>query len=108
MKWERNADEMPVGKAKEFSEIVGRGVDKRSHKVEQGGEIQMIDRTNPELPAILTIKDAASYLRRCTKTIRNRIKSGELKSFREGQEHRIRREWLLEYEASLVSRSMRK
>jgi DNA-binding XRE family transcriptional regulator len=27
MKWERNADEMPVGKAKEFSEIVGRGVD---------------------------------------------------------------------------------
>lgn len=27
MKWERNPDEMPVGKAKEFSEIVERGVD---------------------------------------------------------------------------------
>jgi DNA-binding XRE family transcriptional regulator len=27
MKWERNPDEIPVGKAKEFSEIVGRGVD---------------------------------------------------------------------------------
>ena len=27
MKWERNADEMPVGKAKAFSMIVGREVD---------------------------------------------------------------------------------
>ncbi|MGE7828935.1 helix-turn-helix transcriptional regulator [Paenibacillus sp. NPDC093718] len=27
IKWERNADDMPVGKAKEFSAIVGRGVD---------------------------------------------------------------------------------
>lgn len=27
MKWEHNADEMPVGKAKEFSEIVGRRID---------------------------------------------------------------------------------
>lgn len=27
MNWERNADEMPVGKAKEFSKIVGKGVD---------------------------------------------------------------------------------
>lgn len=27
MKWERNPDEMPVGVAKEFSKIVGRGVD---------------------------------------------------------------------------------
>jgi DNA-binding XRE family transcriptional regulator len=27
MKWERNADEMPIGKAKEFSKIVGREID---------------------------------------------------------------------------------
>jgi DNA-binding XRE family transcriptional regulator len=27
MNWERNADEMPVGMAKQFSKIVGRGVD---------------------------------------------------------------------------------
>lgn len=27
MKWERNPDEMPVGKAKEFSVIVGSSVD---------------------------------------------------------------------------------
>ncbi|MED5019301.1 helix-turn-helix transcriptional regulator [Paenibacillus chibensis] len=27
MKWERDADRMPVGKAKEFSSIVGWGVD---------------------------------------------------------------------------------
>lgn len=59
---------------------------------------------NENLPPILTIKDAASYLRRCTKTIRNRIKSGELKSYREGQEHRIRREWILEYEKDLISK----
>ena len=27
MNWERNPDEMPVGKAKEFSKLVKRGVD---------------------------------------------------------------------------------
>lgn len=27
MRWEHNPDEMPVGKAKQFSAIVGRGVD---------------------------------------------------------------------------------
>jgi len=27
MKWERNADEMPVGKAKQFAKIVGRSID---------------------------------------------------------------------------------
>lgn len=55
-----------------------------------------------DLPPVLTIKDAAKYLQRCTKTIRNRIKSGKLRSYKEGQEHRIRREWLLEYEETLI------
>lgn len=54
------------------------------------------------LPPVLTIKDVAEYFQRSTKTIRRRIKSGELRSYKEGQEHRIRREWLLEYEHRLM------
>ncbi|BFH70646.1 hypothetical protein J27TS7_57600 [Paenibacillus dendritiformis] len=54
------------------------------------------------LPPVLTVKDVAEYLRRSTKTIRRRIDSGEIRSYREGREHRIRREWLLEYEQQLM------
>lgn len=54
------------------------------------------------LPQVMTIKDAAHYLRRCTKTVRTRIKSGQIRSYREGNQFRIRREWLLEYESSLI------
>ncbi|WP_411552229.1 helix-turn-helix domain-containing protein [Paenibacillus lautus] len=57
---------------------------------------------NENLPPVLTIKQVATYFNRSTKTIRNRIKSGELKSYREGQEYRFRREWILEYEQSLI------
>ncbi|EJW19193.1 helix-turn-helix domain-containing protein [Paenibacillus alvei] len=57
------------------------------------------------LPPVLTIKDAAEYFQRSTKTIRRRIKSGEIRSYKEGQEHRIRREWLLEYEQRLMEES---
>lgn len=56
-----------------------------------------------ELPPVLTIKDVANYLQRSTKTIRNRIKSGKIQSYKEGQEHRIRREWIYEYEQSLIN-----
>ncbi|MCY9761612.1 helix-turn-helix domain-containing protein [Paenibacillus alvei] len=56
------------------------------------------------LPLVLTIKDAAEYFQRSTKTIRRRIKSGELRSYKEGQEHRIRREWLLDYERQLIEK----
>jgi excisionase family DNA binding protein len=54
------------------------------------------------LPPVLTIKDAAEYLQRCTKTVYQRVLSGQIKSYKEGQQHRIRREWLLEYEESLI------
>lgn len=54
------------------------------------------------LPRVLTIKETAEYLRRSPMTIYRRIKSGELRSYKEGQEHRIRREWLLEYEQQLI------
>ncbi|MCY9733122.1 helix-turn-helix domain-containing protein [Paenibacillus alvei] len=57
-----------------------------------------------ELPPVLTIKAVAEYFQRSTKTIRRRIKSGELRSYKEGQEHRIRREWLLEYEEQLIKK----
>lgn len=57
---------------------------------------------NENLPPVLTIKQVATYFSRSTKTIRNRIKSGELRSYREGQEYRFRREWILEYEQSLI------
>lgn len=57
-----------------------------------------------DLPPVLTIKDVADYLQRCTKTVRSRIKEGKIKSYREGQEHRIRREWLLEYEQELIKK----
>lgn len=56
------------------------------------------------LPPVLTIKDAAEYFQRSTKTIRRRIKSGELRSYKEGLEHRIRREWLLDYERQLIEK----
>ncbi len=55
------------------------------------------------LPQVLTIKDVSQYLRRSTKTVRDRIKSGEIRSYKEGQAYRIRREWMLEYEARLVA-----
>lgn len=57
---------------------------------------------NVDLPPVLTLKDAAAYLQRCTKTVRTRIKSGEIKSYKEGQAHRIKKEWILEYEQSLI------
>lgn len=54
------------------------------------------------LPPILTVSDVARHLRRSTKTIYRRIHSGELRSYKEGHDHRIRREWVLEYERRLM------
>lgn len=56
-----------------------------------------------ELPQVLTLKDVAEYLQYSVMTIRRRVWSGKIRSYREGQEHRIRREWLLEYEAELIA-----
>lgn len=62
-----------------------------------------MDNVVHQLPPVLTIKDTAAYLQRCTKTVRSRVKSGEIRSYREGHEFRIRREWLLEYEQGLIA-----
>ncbi|MFB0840990.1 helix-turn-helix domain-containing protein [Paenibacillus oleatilyticus] len=64
----------------------------------------MTENPSKQLPPVLTIKDAATYLQRSTRTIRRRIQAGEIRTYREGQEHRIRREWLLEYEERLIER----
>ncbi|TNJ68189.1 helix-turn-helix domain-containing protein [Paenibacillus hemerocallicola] len=66
---------------------------------------QAIPRAVDQLPLVLTLKDAAEYLQYSVMTIRRRVWSGRIRSYREGQEHRIRREWLLEYEASLIAAS---
>jgi len=58
-----------------------------------------------ELPPVLTMKDAATYLRRSVKTIRRRIEAGEIRYYRDVREIRIRREWLLEYEAAKITQS---
>lgn len=56
------------------------------------------------LPPVLTIKDLAEYFRRSTKTIRRRIKSGDIRSYKEGREYRVRLEWVLEYEQQLIEK----
>lgn len=56
-----------------------------------------------DLPTILTVDETAKYLRKCRMTIIRRIASGQLKAYKDGGEWRIKREWLLEYEASLIA-----
>lgn len=55
-----------------------------------------------DLPPVLKLNDVAKRLGRCHKTIRNRLKSGAIRSYKENNAYRIRREWLLEYEESLI------
>lgn len=55
-----------------------------------------------DLPAVFTVKDAAQYFRRSTKTIYRRIQAGQIKSYKEGTEHRIRLEWIREYEEACI------
>lgn len=62
-----------------------------------------------DLPNVLTLQEVADHLRRSTDTVRRRIKSGKLKAYLEGPHgYRIRREWLLDYEASLTKGPMNK
>ncbi|WP_230877171.1 helix-turn-helix domain-containing protein [Paenibacillus macerans] len=50
------------------------------------------------LRPVMTVTEVAHHLRRSVRTIYRRIHSGELRSYKEGHDHRIRREWVLEYE----------
>ena len=51
----------------------------------------------------LTIEDAMAYFRVSKSTIQRAIRSGKLKSYKFGQQRRIKHEWLLEFEADLIA-----
>ena len=51
----------------------------------------------PEVPAIMTVAEAAQILRVDHQVIRGAIKRGELPSIRAGRQHRIRRQDLSAY-----------
>lgn len=55
------------------------------------------------LPPILTVDDVAQRHRKSMWTILRRIHDKKLKAYKDGGEWRIRREWLLEYERSLMA-----
>ena len=50
----------------------------------------------------LTTKEAADYLKVGLTKMKQEIKTGAIKSYKNGRSRRIKREWLLEYEASLI------
>jgi excisionase family DNA binding protein len=54
------------------------------------------------LPPTLDVIAVAEYLNISTWTVKNRIRSGTLRAYKQGNYWRIKREWLLEYESSLV------
>ncbi|BFH16539.1 helix-turn-helix domain-containing protein [Paenibacillus melissococcoides] len=64
----------------------------------------MIHTVPQDLPPVLKLKDVAAYFQRSTWTIRRRTKNGDIRFYKEGQEYRYRREWVLEYEQQLISR----
>lgn len=56
-----------------------------------------------ELAPTLDVVAAAHYLNVSKYTVINRIKQGKLKAYKQGIYWKIKREWLLEYEISLIS-----
>ncbi|MDH6670221.1 excisionase family DNA binding protein [Paenibacillus sp. LBL] len=55
-----------------------------------------------ELPPVCKIADVMDYFQLSRTTIYRLIKSGKIKSYKYGNKPRIKREWVLEYEAELV------
>jgi excisionase family DNA binding protein len=55
-----------------------------------------------ELPPVCKIADVMDYFQLSRTTIHRLIKSGKIKSYKYGNKPRIKREWVLEYEAELV------
>ncbi|MNM25409.1 Helix-turn-helix domain protein [compost metagenome] len=56
-----------------------------------------------EFPPIVSIDDVADYFKVSRSTIFRAIYAGKLKSFKLGKHRRIRREWITEYEESLIN-----
>ena len=57
------------------------------------------------LQPTLDVKDVATHLKVSVWTVKNRLRAGQLKGYKQGIYWRIKREWLLEYEASLIEQS---
>lgn len=55
-----------------------------------------------ELPPVCKIADVMDYFQLSRTTIYRLIKSGKIKSYKYGNKPRIKREWVLEYEAELM------
>lgn len=55
-----------------------------------------------ELPPILTVMDVARRHQKSMWTILRRIHSKKLRAYKDGGEWRIRREWLIDYEQSMI------
>lgn len=55
-----------------------------------------------DLAPTLDVITAGEYLNVSKYTVINRIKQGKLKAYKQGIYWKIKREWLLEYEASLI------
>lgn len=55
-----------------------------------------------ELDPIVTVDDVAKYFKVCRTTIFKAMKSGKLKSYKFGRQRRIKREWVYEFEASMI------
>lgn len=56
-----------------------------------------------DLRPTLDVMDAAEYLKVSKYTVINRIKEGKLKAYKQGKYWRIKSDWLLEYENSLLT-----
>lgn len=55
-----------------------------------------------DLQPTLTVRDCAAYLCLSKPTIDRLISAGKLRSYKNGRLRRIKREWLLEYEQTLI------
>lgn len=59
-----------------------------------------------ELDPTLTVKEVALYLKQGLTKTKADIKTGKLKSYKNGRLRRVKREWLLEYEQSLTGETL--
>ncbi|MFD1179664.1 helix-turn-helix domain-containing protein [Paenibacillus puldeungensis] len=56
-----------------------------------------------ELPPIVSVDDVAEYFKVCRSTVFKAMKSGKLKYYKFGRQRRIKREWVMEFEASMIT-----
>ena len=60
-----------------------------------------------ELPPIASVDDVAEYFKVCRTTIFKAMRTGKLKSYKFGRQRRIKREWVMEFEASMIAEADR-